>query len=285
MITMIKITKIDTGNLNCYTALGLFDCVFFAVKYKIGPVKCLAAGGLVPDKSPASQQLPPLDSNGNYLVSNSSMSTRDVILRTIKEQPRANVDALAGEANVSPVTVRHHLNALQADGLIESDSVRRKVGRPYYVYSLSEKGQELFPKRYVRLTSRLLDELKNQLPPQAFNDVLSSVVDSVLEDHRGEYEHLHVEERLDYLIELLADEGFLARWERTGDGYVVTEFSCPYITLGEDHVEICNIDKELIVNVLGAPVQQNSCMLDGGECCQFLVKIEETEVSQMVVEG
>ena len=205
------------------------------------------------------------------------MSTRDTILQTIKAHPKANVDALAEAANVSPVTVRHHLNALQAAGLIESQSVRRKVGRPYYVYSLSEKGQELFPKRYVRLTSRLLDELKIHLPAKAFSGVLSSVVNSVLEEHRGEFEHLGVEDRLDYLIKLLADEGFLAHWKKTESGYLVTEFSCPYISLGETHSEICAIDKELIVNVLDAPVQQNSCMLEGGECCEFLVITEEIE--------
>lgn len=205
------------------------------------------------------------------------MSTRETILRTIKAQPKANVDALAEAASVSPVTVRHHLNALLAEGLIVSESVRRKVGRPYYVYSISEKGQELFPKRYVRFTSRLLDELKSHLPPEAFNGVLSNVVESVLEEHRGEFEHLGVEDRLDYLIELLAEEGFLAHWEQTENGYLVTEFSCPYISLGESHAEICNIDKELIVNVLDLPVQQNSCMLEGGDCCQFLVKVEEVE--------
>ncbi|MFN2124483.1 MAG: hypothetical protein ACK2UP_13370, partial [Candidatus Promineifilaceae bacterium] len=63
----------------------------------------------------------------------------------------------------------------------------------------------------------------------------------------------------------------------TEDGYLVTEFSCPYLSLGEVHSEICTIDKELIINVLDAPVQQNSCMLDGGDCCQFLVKIEEVK--------
>ena len=149
------------------------------------------------------------------------MSTRDTILQTIKAYPKANVDALAEAASVSPVTVRHHLNALQAAGLIESQSVRRKVGRPYYVYNLSEKGQELFPKRYVRLTSRLLDELKIHLPSEALSDVLSNVVESVLVEHRGEFEHLDVEDRLDYLVALLADEGFLAHWEKTDGGYLV----------------------------------------------------------------
>ncbi len=161
------------------------------------------------------------------------MSTRETILQTIKAQPKSNVDALAEAASVSPVTVRHHLNTLQAGGLIETASVRRKVGRPYYVYSLSEKGQELFPKRYVRLTSRLLDEMKAHLPAEAFNDVLNNVVDRVLEEHRGEFEALAVEQRLDYLVKLLADEGFLAHWEETDGGYLLTEYSCPYITLGE----------------------------------------------------
>ncbi|MFN2124484.1 MAG: helix-turn-helix transcriptional regulator, partial [Candidatus Promineifilaceae bacterium] len=141
------------------------------------------------------------------------MSTRDTILHTIKAHPKSNVDELAEAAGVSPVTVRHHLNALQADGLIVFHTVRRKVGRPYYVYSLSEKGQEQFPKRYVRLTSRLLHELKIQLPSEAFNDVLISVVDSVLEERRGQFENLAIEERLDYLVSLLAEEGFLAHWQ------------------------------------------------------------------------
>ena len=200
------------------------------------------------------------------------MSTRDTILHTIKTSQQANVESLAEVAKVSPVTVRHHLNSLQAKGLIESASIRRKVGRPYYVYSLSEKGHELFPKRYVRLASRLLDEMKARLPEEVVNEVFENVVLGVVDEHRGEYEHLAFEEKLDYLVDLLADEGFLASWENSDDGYTVTEYSCPYISVGRSHSEICTIDKDLIVNVLQTPVEQISCMLQGDECCQFSVK-------------
>ena len=206
------------------------------------------------------------------MTSNNKMSTRDTILHTIKSSQQASVDGLAEVAEVSPVTVRHHLNSLQANGLIESTSIRRKVGRPYYVYSLSEKGHELFPKRYVRLTSRLLDELKARLPQDVVQDVFDNVVLGVVEEHRGEYEHLAFEDRLDYLVKLLAEEGFLASWEKNGDAYRLTEYSCPYISVGRSHTEICTIDKELIVNVLQAPVVQNSCMLDGSDCCEFVIR-------------
>jgi predicted ArsR family transcriptional regulator len=213
------------------------------------------------------------------LISNQKKSTRELILHTIKSARQANVDELAQAADISPVTVRHHLNALQADGLIEAASVRRKVGRPYYVYSLSEEGAELFPKRYVRLTTRLLDELKARLPEPVVREVFHSVVESVIQDRRGEYEHLEFEDRLDYLVDLLGEEGFLASWEKTAEGYSLTEYSCPYISVGSAHTEICNIDRELIVNVLQLPVLQQSCMLQGADCCQFqILPNEEPEL-------
>ena len=57
-------------------------------------------------------------------------NTRDTILQAIKSTPQITVDGLAQAADISPVTVRHHVNALLAEGLIEAESVRRKVGRP-----------------------------------------------------------------------------------------------------------------------------------------------------------
>jgi predicted ArsR family transcriptional regulator len=198
-------------------------------------------------------------------------TTREVIFHTIKASPQIAVDALAEAADVSPVTVRHHLNGLQAEGLIESESVRRKVGRPYYVYSISERGQEMFPKRYVRLTTRLLSEMKDRLPDDVIAEVFQGVVDSVLEEHRGEFEHLDMEARLDYLVKLLTEEGFLSKWERTENGYTVIEYSCPYLSVGNDHHEICHFDQQLILGILDVPVQQRSCMLSGAACCEFTV--------------
>ena len=139
-------------------------------------------------------------------------STRDTILHALKSSNQATVDALAETAEVSPVTVRHHLNSLQADGLIEVDSVRRKVGRPYYIYSLSESGHELFPHKYVRLTNRLLDELKATLPKEQVRQLFQGVVQSMLEEHKGSFETLPFEDRLTYLVSMLSEEGFLVKW-------------------------------------------------------------------------
>ncbi len=196
-------------------------------------------------------------------------STRDTILHALKSSNQATVETLAETANVSPVTVRHHLNALQADGLIEVDSVRRKVGRPYYVYSLSESGHELFPHKYVRLTNRLLDELKATMPADQVKLLFQGVVQSILEDHKGSFEALPFEGRLSYLVSMLSEEGFLVKWEKENGRYTLTEYGCPYYSIGEEHTEVCAMDMSLMVTVLQTPVKQHTCMLQGDEYCQF----------------
>jgi DeoR family transcriptional regulator, suf operon transcriptional repressor len=202
-------------------------------------------------------------------------STRDVIVQTIKSQRQASVGDLATAADISPVTVRHHLNVLMAEGLLVTQSVRRKVGRPHIVYSLSAKGYELFPQRYARLSSRLLDELKSRLPAGVIEELFTSVGQRMLAEHKAEYEERPFEERLDYLIEMLAQEGFMATWEKQNGEYHLTEFSCPYISVGHKHSEICSFDKELMLRVLQTEVKQHSCMLDGDSCCQFTFKANQ----------
>jgi predicted ArsR family transcriptional regulator len=176
-----------------------------------------------------------------FVTNNQKQSTREVILHTIKSSPESTIETLAGAADVSPVTVRHHINSLLADGLIEAAAVRRKVGRPYYIYSLSTKGQELFPKRYVRLTSRILDELKARLPENMVAEIFKGVVQGIIAEHAGEFESLSMERKLDYLVEMLGEEGFLSSWEKTAEGYKLVEYSCPYLSVGHQHSEVCNL--------------------------------------------
>lgn len=209
-------------------------------------------------------------------VTNNNKTTKDGILHALKQTPQISIEELATLVDVSPITVRHHLNSLQAEGLVQLESVRRKVGRPYYIYSLTEQGHELFPHRYFSLTNRILDELKTKLPEELVNQIFVGVVKSLIEEHKETFETLTFEDRLNYVTRLLADEGFLARWEKTDDGYKIIEYSCPYISVGQKHAEICTFDKELMLTVLDTPIEQHSCMLQGDDCCQFTVTQNHT---------
>lgn len=217
-------------------------------------------------------------------VTDNAKSTRDVILHAIKAGPEATVNSLAEAADVSPVTVRHHLNALQAEGLLETRPVRRKVGRPYYVYTLTEAGHELFPQKYVRLSSRLLHELKERFPSEVVAEIFAGVVRGIVDEHRGALEGLSFEERLTYLVDLLGEEGFLARWEATEEGYRLTEYSCPYLSVGATHSEVCTFDTGLITAVLETDITRHSCMLAGADCCEFTFNTGEKRPATIQIE-
>ena len=67
-------------------------------------------------------------------------STRQEILAILKEERQATVEDLAERLELTPMTIRHPLNVLQAQALVAAPKVRRskKVGRPRLVYTLPE---------------------------------------------------------------------------------------------------------------------------------------------------
>src|SRR3972149_3279170 len=85
-------------------------------------------------------------------------TTRQIILNILRRRP-ATVDELTRELGLAPATVRRHLDILARDGHTNVTQVRRKTGRPHYVFALSESGEALFPKHYVRITNRLIEEI------------------------------------------------------------------------------------------------------------------------------
>ena len=178
-------------------------------------------------------------------------STHDEILRTIKTQGRASVAEMAQRLAISPISVRHHLSTLQAEGLVKSSEVRQGVGRPRLVYALTEAGQERFPARYVRLSERLLDELKSTLPPQALEDMFTRMAEGMVAEYAARLEGKNTDEKMALLMELLGTEGFLAQWNRTGETISLTEYSCPYLRIGQRHPEVCAIDQTVIQQEIG----------------------------------
>jgi DeoR family transcriptional regulator, suf operon transcriptional repressor len=202
--------------------------------------------------------------------------TRDTILRTFRTQRKCTIADLAVAAGVSPVSVRHHLANLQAEGLIQAEEVRHGVGRPRLVFTLSEAGLDLFPSRYFRLTKRLLDELKSRMPEAEVGEVFSGVAQAMAETYGSQLAGLPLPQQLQRLTELLSEEGFDADVQVDGDKVVIRELSCPYFRIGRQHREICMIDQSFIATALSLPVEKVTCLLDGDVNCTFSVAIESS---------
>jgi predicted ArsR family transcriptional regulator len=86
-----------------------------------------------------------------------------------------------------------------------------------------------------------------------------------------------MEERLNAMKEMLAKEGFTIEWERRGDQYHIHEISCPYYHVGQNHPEVCTVDKALISAVLSVPAQKTQCILNGDATCTYIVPRSSTQ--------
>jgi DeoR family suf operon transcriptional repressor len=201
-------------------------------------------------------------------------STRETILKTLRTQGKCTIKQLAAEAGISPVSVRHHISNLQTENLVNVEESRKGVGRPVHLFSLSEKGVELFPGRYLRLTNRLLEEIKDTLPEDTVRDLFSAIASSMADSHVDELNQLPFDERLKGLMHLLSEEGFQAEIQVEDDRILIRELSCPYFRVGISHPEVCTIDQTFIANALSVPVERVKCLLDGDNLCTFSIQSE-----------
>src|SRR4030043_1553112 len=136
-------------------------------------------------------------------------ATRDLVLQTLLTHPRCTIHDLADKVGISPISVRHHIASLEAEGLIGSEDERHGVGRPRQVFSLTETGVEQFPTRYVRLTVRLLEHLKETMPEAMINKLFTQMAEDLARELSDgpELKNLSMEERLDLVKNLLKQEG------------------------------------------------------------------------------
>ena len=203
-------------------------------------------------------------------------STRDRILQTLLRKPRTTINELAIAVGINPISVRHHLTNLQVEGLVGNDEERHGVGRPRLVYFLTETGMERFPTRYLRLTTRLLAQMKESMPEPVVRKLFAEMADGLAEDYASQMKGMNIEERLDLAKTLLTEEGFNIEWEKSGSQYRIHEITCPYLQIGQSHPEVCTVDQTLISKMLAVPAEKVQCVLQGDAHCTYVVQAETT---------
>ena len=199
-------------------------------------------------------------------------STKDKILQTLLRKSKLTINDLAEAVEINPISVRHHLSNLEKEGLISAEEERHGVGRPRLVYSLTEDGMERFPTKYLRLTTRLLAQMKETMPGPMVATLFNQIAEDLASQYASDIKGLDMEERLDFVKELLAQEGFTVEWEKKEGQYEIHEISCPYYQIGVVHPEVCTVDQTLISKMLAVPANKVQCILSGGAQCTYVVQ-------------
>ncbi len=196
---------------------------------------------------------------------------RQKILEYLKRHGQATVTELADHLELAPVSVRHHLDLLIGDNLVETSRVRRQAGagRPTRLYALTDQADSLFPNNYQQLARESLHILKRTLSPEQFTEVMTELAHKAADRAPGGLEALPSAERLQATIQFLNEEGYMAFCECEQDEIFLHTCHCPYKDLVSDHPEICQIDYVLIRRLTGMTPLRVSHMTNGGVRCTY----------------
>lgn len=199
-------------------------------------------------------------------------STRERILNILKERGQATVDELSQELGLTAVTVRHHLDILRGEGLIAPPLTRRRKtpGRPQYAYTLADKASTFFPKRYGQLAHLILEEVRACLPPEAVEQMMERIGERIA-SQAAPASPDNLEARLTAAVEFMNGLGYMARWERDGNAYLLHAINCPYEHVSLQDDEICSIDLTLLTHLLGVSPERTSWTAHGDSHCTYAI--------------
>ncbi len=196
--------------------------------------------------------------------------TRRDILRLLKEQGGATATALSKAMGISRVAVHHHLDWLKEMRWVSARVERQGRGRPAEVFFLTEQAQEkFFPRRYDVLATVVLDEVALELGEEYVHKLFRRYRQRLLEGF--ENRKVSLAEKVKALADFLSEEGYLARWEETADGFLVTLPNCPIAQVAKRFQEACSSELEMLEKVFEAPVVRQCHQVFGDHCCSYLI--------------
>lgn len=204
--------------------------------------------------------------------------TRDRVARTMLEDGPLSAAGLAGRLALTPAAVRRHLEALQADGLIEEreprPGARRGRGRPARLFALTDTGRDTFDQAYDDLAASALRFLADQGGRAAVGAFARQRVAELEARYRPIVDAAAPADRTEALARALTTDGYAATARTTGGsrsapaaGEQLCQHHCPVAHVAEQFPELCEAETEVFAKLLGTHVQRLATIAHGDGVC------------------
>lgn len=198
--------------------------------------------------------------------------THGSILGLLKRRGSASIPELARELSLNIETVRGHLGALAARGLVRREGTRRRgPGRPEIVYVLTAGAEALFPRR----EAEVLRELATYLTQSGNSHILREFIEQGIarrrDEARARVAHLEGRDRLEEVARILSELGFMARVEDGADAPTLRLCHCPLRALVDVTTVPCKAELGFIGELLGEPLARLTYIPAGAPSCSYSV--------------
>ena len=200
-------------------------------------------------------------------------SAKKQILLTLKRLGTVSLTAMSGELRISKMATLKHLTALETKGLVERSFRSGGRGRPQAIFNLSKDSSTLFPEAYTHMTLCALRFIEDRLGHEAVVRLLKQRAQEVLETNRDRMPDGPLRERVDELVKIRDEGGYMAELGRSGRTSVeMLEHNCPIMAVAEEFPDACGVERELFQKLLHADVETSHRVVAGDPVCRFIIR-------------
>ena len=150
---------------------------------------------------------------------------------------------------------RQMLHKLSDEGTVQSMTKSVGVGRPQKVWELTDKAQHLFPDTHGELTVQIIQHIKGIFGESGLNKIVAAREAATNEQYRKKVPtEDSLETKIEKLVQIRSDEGYMARWEKTDYGYLLIEDHCPICAAATMCQGFCKAELNTFQMILGPEV-------------------------------
>ncbi|RLY94917.1 winged helix-turn-helix transcriptional regulator [Kocuria tytonicola] len=215
-------------------------------------------------------------------------TTRSRVLSLVLAHGPISAAQIAKDLGLTPAAVRRHLDALEAEQIVEVSMVRGSrsgAGRPARRYVVAPGGHEQLGHDYSGLASRALATMGRAGGDELVSRFVSEEIGRWRERYLPQVEAAgsDVEARLNALSAAMSRDGFVASHTtvtpRGPKGVALRSAQlcqghCPIQDIANEYPEFCEQETELISQLLDVDVRRLSTMAAGAHVCTTHVPLQ-----------
>jgi predicted ArsR family transcriptional regulator len=195
---------------------------------------------------------------------------RQLLLLLLKNKTGLTVDALSADLQITRNAVRQHLAALERDDLVRRGDTKPSGGRPEQLYLLSDRGGELFPRRYSWFSELLIETMASEVGRDAVGAKLEQMGRAVGRQLSSSGPAAtDLGGRVAAMAKIMQEMGYAARVAESPAMQTIDASNCVFHHLAAKFPEVCRFDLGLIGAFADATVDHQECMVRGGHKCRF----------------
>lgn len=192
---------------------------------------------------------------------------------------------VAEKLHVQKSAARVHLESLKTLGATKSKFQIEKMGRPKKVYELTEKGRELFPRKYDLFLDLVLNKIAGKKGEAEAREIVESVADDIASGIKAKISENNSAGELERSLKIINDAsngmGFVSSLERDekDNSYYIQSKNCILRKVASNNQDmVCHglhdkiISKSLEDGKSGVKVELKECMALGNEYCRHVIR-------------